>query len=211
MTPEQIEFFKQNPRHAFIKAVQEKDTTACLIKAAEIHGHFCPGVALGVMSAVRGLWALDVASVYFDGIMEDLMAIVEINACFADGIQAVSGCTLGNNALVYRDLGRMAVTFARRGWETGVRLRVAPDFRDHVNRAAPRFYPLLEKVIKDRAGSPEEIQAFRDQARQAAFSLVLEPFDKLLVMETAATPASGSRPDQTEPGLPGLRRGNHGQ
>jgi len=31
--------------------------------------------------------------------MENLMAVVEINTCFADGVQAVSGCTLGNNAL----------------------------------------------------------------------------------------------------------------
>jgi formylmethanofuran dehydrogenase subunit E len=184
VTPEEIARFKENPRRLFIEAVMAKDTTTCLVKAAEIHGHFCPGVALGVMAAVRGLWEMDVASVYFDGIMEDLMAVVEVNACFADGIQAVSGCTLGNNSLVYRDLGRLAVTFAQRGRETGVRLRAAPDYRNRINLAAPEFYPLLEKVIVRRAGSDAEVQAFRDQARQAAFSLVQEPLEELLVVET---------------------------
>ncbi len=56
------------------------------------------------MASVYGLWELGVESMYFDGIMEDLAAIVEVNACFADGVQAVSGCTLGNNALIYRDI-----------------------------------------------------------------------------------------------------------
>jgi formylmethanofuran dehydrogenase subunit E len=174
---------KRNPRRNFIQAVRKKDTLSCLLKAAEIHSHFCPGIALGVMASVYGLWELGVESMYFDGIMEDLVAVVEVNACFADGVQAVSGCTLGNNALVFRDLGRLAVTFARREEETAVRVRVAPDFVSLVNHAAPRFYPLLEKVIKNREGSPEDIEDFKEQARTAAFSLVQEPFERLLAAE----------------------------
>ena len=61
MTPDQVEKFKENPRRLFLKAAAEKDTTTCLIKAAEIHGHFCPGVALGVMASVWGLWEMGVA------------------------------------------------------------------------------------------------------------------------------------------------------
>ncbi len=183
MAPEQFEQFKQNPRHLFIKAVEKKDMETCLVKAAEFHGHFCPGVALGVMASVCGLWELDVASVFFDGIMEDLMAVVEVNACFADGVQAVTGCTFGNNALVYRDLGRIAVTFAQRGRKNGVRIRAVPDYRDHVNKAAPQFYKLMEKVIIKRKGSADDIIAFRLEARKAAFCLVKQPFEKILITE----------------------------
>jgi len=179
----EIDKLKRNPRRNFIQAVREKDTVTCLVKAAEIHSHFCPGIALGVMASIYGIWELGVESMYFDGIAEDLVAIVEVNACFADGVQAVSGCTLGNNALVYRDLGRLAVTFARREEEAAVRVRVGPDFVSRVNHAAPRFYPLLEKVIKNREGSPEDMEAFKQQARTAAFSIVQEPFDKLLIVE----------------------------
>ncbi|HNT72523.1 MAG TPA: FmdE family protein, partial [Methanothrix sp.] len=80
------------------------------------------------------------------------------NACFADGVQAVSGCTLGNNALVYRDLGRLAVTFAIRGRDTGVRVRVLPDFRDKVAEAAPEFYPLLERSSRIGQGTKTMLQ-----------------------------------------------------
>jgi formylmethanofuran dehydrogenase subunit E len=112
------------------------------------------------------------------------MAVVEINACFADGVQAVSGCTLGNNALVYRDLGRLAVTFAIRGKETGVRVSVRPDFRSLVAKASPEFFPLMEKVVKNRAGSAREKAAFREKGREAAFALIQHPVEDLLTIET---------------------------
>ncbi|MCL4502615.1 MAG: FmdE family protein [Deltaproteobacteria bacterium] len=44
-----------------------------------------------------------------------MVAIVECNNCFTDGIQAVTGCTFGNNALIFQDLGKTAVTVASLG------------------------------------------------------------------------------------------------
>lgn len=88
-----IEKLKINPRDKFIKAIQCKDAAICLIKTAEIHGHFCPGSAPGVMASLYGLSLLGNESINSDGIMENLLGIVEINTCFADGVQAVSGCT----------------------------------------------------------------------------------------------------------------------
>lgn len=174
---------KNNPRSEFSRALEQKDLATCLLKTAEIHGHFCPGSALGAMAAVWGLSQLGLDSSFSDG-MEELMAIVEINACFADGVQAVSGCTLGNNALVYRDLGKHAVTFALRGRESGVRVRVRPDFQNQISRATPDFYPMLEKVIIKRSGGPAAAKAFKTIARQAAFSLIEMPFEQLLVSQS---------------------------
>lgn len=180
---ERIESLKQNPRGEFLQAIREKDMARCLLKTAEIHGHFCPGSALGVMASVYGLNMLGLDSISSDG-LEDLMAVVEINACFADGVQTVSGCTLGNNALVYRDLGKLAVTFAMRGADQGVRIRVRPDFRSSVAKAAPEFYPLMEKVIKNREGGAKEKAAFRKAGRQAAFAIIQLPLEGLFVTET---------------------------
>ncbi|MDD2639081.1 MAG: FmdE family protein [Methanothrix sp.] len=177
-----IERLRQNPREEFVQAVLDNDLASCLVKTAEIHGHFCPGSALGVMASVYALNQLGLESISSDG-MENLMAIVEINACFADGVQAVSGCTLGNNALVYRDLGRLAVTFTVRGRDDGVRVRVLPNFRDRVAEAVPEFYPLLEKVIKDRAGDEKDAAAFREVGRAAAFALIELPFEELFAVE----------------------------
>jgi formylmethanofuran dehydrogenase subunit E len=180
-----FERLRDNPRADFIWALEHQDLSACLIKTAEIHGHFCPGSALGVMAAVWGLAELGQKSLLADG-FEELMAIVEVNACFADGVQAVSGCTLGNNALIYRDLGKHAVTFAFRGEKTGVRVRVRPDFQEQIRRIVPEFYPLLQKVIIERTSSPEEEVTFKKTARKAAFSVIKLPFEDLLLKQTTS-------------------------
>ncbi|MBN2123246.1 MAG: SAM-dependent methyltransferase [Deltaproteobacteria bacterium] len=179
---ERVGQLKANPRREFMQAVHTGDRVRCLVKTAEIHGHYCPGSALGVMASLWGLRDGEWESLASEG-MEDLMAVVEINACFADGVQAVSGCTLGNNALIYRDLGRLAVTFAVRGREWGVRIRVRPDFRSRIDREVPEFYPLMETVIKNRAGTPEDEAAFKASGREAAFAVLQHPFEDFLIRE----------------------------
>ncbi len=178
-----IEYQYRNPRNEIIQAINDKNLVWCLNRTAQIHGHFCPGSALGVMASVCGLWQLGNGTVQSDG-LENLMAIVEINACFADGVQVVSGCTLGNNALVYRDLGRLAVTFAIRGQETGVRVRVRPDFRSHIDKLVPEFYMFMEKVIKNRQGNADDEVAFKNYGFKAAHAILALPFEKLLITET---------------------------
>jgi len=179
-----LEKLRENPRAEFGEAIRKNDVATCLIKTAEIHGHYCPGSALGVMASMYGLHLLGPDCMDADGIMENLLAIVEINACFADGVQAVSGCTLGNNSLIYRDLGKHAVTFAVRGRKEGVRIRVRPEFQKYVRGAVPEFYPLMETVIMKRAGTPEEEKRFREKGRKAAFALAKLPFEKLFAAET---------------------------
>lgn len=179
---------EQHPRTNVIEAIETRDLARCLVKTAEIHGHYCPGSALGVMASVYGLSLLeslnmlDDAPISSDG-LENLMAIVEINACFADGVQAVSGCTLGNNALIYRDLGKHAVTFAIRGADTGVRVCVRPDFRETIDRLVPEFYPLMEKVIKNHAHTREDDNRFKTTARKAAFTIIKQGFETFFSAE----------------------------
>ena len=180
-----IEALKKNPRAEIIQALREKDLARCLLKTAEIHGHFCPGSALGVMAAAWGMEQLEQwegGPVSSEG-MEDVLAIVEINACFADGVQVVSGCTFGNNALIYRDLGKLAVTFALRGVSKGIRVRVKPEFRAVIDGLAPEFYPYMKKVIMERNGSPEEEAGFKQAGIKAAFALLELPFGELLAWE----------------------------
>lgn len=181
---EDLEDLKQNPRSKFIEAIRNMDAATCLVKTAEIHGHFCPGSALGVMASLYGFSLLGDEAISSDGIMEDLLAIAEVNACFADGIQAVSGCTLGNNSLIYRDLGKHAVTFAVRGKEEGIRIRVRPEFMDYIIKEVPEFYPLMEKVIMRREGGPSELKRFRQKGREAAFVIIKKPFEDLFEAKT---------------------------
>ena len=181
----EMQALKCNPRAEIIQALREHDLTFCLFKTAGIHGHFCPGSALGVMAAAWGLEQLEeqgYGALSSEG-MEDLMAIVETNACFADGVQVVSGCTFGNNALVYRDIGKLAVSFALRGVKKGVRIRVRNDFWTIINKLVPQFYPAMKKVIMERNGNAEEEAGFKRHGIEAAFALMKKPFEQLLISE----------------------------
>jgi len=220
LSREMIEERKIDPRSLIKDAIRKNDTLSCLVKTAEIHGHYCPGSALGVMATLYGLSLLKEKTSVSDGIMENLLAIIEVNACFADGVQAVSGCTLGNNSLIYRDLGKHAVTFISRNEKEGIRIRLLPDFRTLITEEVPEFYPLMDKVIMKRMGTQEEEDLFRDIAREAAFAIITYPFEKLFAFErvvpviperapitgTLVCPECGEEVMETKTGKRGLFR-----
>ena len=60
-------------------------------KCVEFHGHTCPGLAIGFRAA-RTLMERLGARKAPD---EELVAIVETDACGADAIQVMTGCTFG--------------------------------------------------------------------------------------------------------------------
>lgn len=143
-------------RAAVETMIRRRDLKGLLRHAETLHGHLCPGLTLGVKA---GQYAMDYLDQENTG-MEEVVAIVECNNCFTDGIQAVTGCTFGNNALIYKDLGKTAVTVARRHNGAAVRLVVHADFRERLFARYPVAGPLFEKVVLQRHGTPEDQHRF---------------------------------------------------
>ncbi|MCW4025053.1 MAG: FmdE family protein [Candidatus Bathyarchaeota archaeon] len=175
----QDDFFNPNPKQEISEAIASEDLLKLLRITGTLHGHFCPGSALGVMASVYGLNMLKRDGVTLDG-MEELIAIVETNACFSDGVQMVSGCTLGNNGLIYRDLGKHAVTFAIRGKDTGVRVRVLPYFRTYLKQEVPEFFALIEQLTNNTVWTATKQKTYREKGWEAACALIKLPFEKVL-------------------------------
>lgn len=82
------------------------------------HGHVCPGLAIGYRMTLAALTALD-ASRAED---EEIVAIVESNACGVDAVQVVSGCTVGKGNLLFKDYGKSVYSFVSRCTGSGVRV-----------------------------------------------------------------------------------------
>jgi len=101
------------------------------------HGHSCPGLATG--------YRMTMAALAFIGVKrsedEELVAIVENDACGVDALQYISGCTFGKGNLVFRDYGKSAYTLYSRRSGRGVR------------------------VLFDRGRIPETLQENRDRYR----------------------------------------------
>jgi len=110
------------------------------------HGHSCPGLAIGYrmtkasLDFLSGLRSKD----------EELVAIVENNACGVDALQYLSGCTFGKGNLIFKDYGKHVYTLYDRKTKRGVRVV----FKD---RTVPEgMRKDREKFIKWLLSAPEE-------------------------------------------------------
>jgi len=141
----------ENSRREIEHFIREGNLEALLRKAAELHGHFCSYLAYGVKAGYVAVKELGVES---RG-MEELIAIVETNNCFSDGIQIVTGCTFGNNGLVYRDIGKTAVTVAKRDG-TAIRIVLDPKYEESIKNEYAEANDLWEKIVVRREKATEE-------------------------------------------------------
>ncbi len=82
------------------------------------HGHSCPGSAIGYRMTLAAMRLLGVSR---SG-DEELVAIVENDACGVDALQYLSGCTFGKGNLVFRDYGKPVYTLFSRTSGRGVRV-----------------------------------------------------------------------------------------
>lgn len=92
------------------------------------HGHSCPGLLLGyrmskaAMALVAGERSED----------EEVVAIVENDACGVDALQCVTGCTFGKGNLIFKDYGKHVYTIYNRA--NGKAVRVVTSRRQDRNR-----------------------------------------------------------------------------
>lgn len=127
------------------------------------HGHNCPGLAIGYRMSNAALNFLSQARAED----EELVAIVENDACGVDAVQCLAGCTFGKGNLVFRDYGKHVYTVYSRGSGMGVRVvfdgskipaRVGEDqqaFIDWLLSAAQEDIVSLKEVTIDE---PERAQ-----------------------------------------------------
>ncbi len=135
-----------NPRKEIESLIGAGDLEGLLRKTGELHGHFCPYVALGIRASYMALRALGIERTTG---MEEIVAIVETNNCFSDGVQMVTGCTFGNNALIYRDLGKTAVTVAKRDG-TAIRIALKAEWENNSDSRYPEAHALFERIVINR-------------------------------------------------------------
>jgi len=82
------------------------------------HGHDCPGLAIGYRMALAGFEALECVRAED----EELVSIVENDACGVDALQCLTGCTFGKGNLLFRDYGKHVYTIYSRSTRKGVRV-----------------------------------------------------------------------------------------
>jgi formylmethanofuran dehydrogenase subunit E len=133
-------------------------------KCVEFHGHICPGLAIGFQAARILMERLGVRRAPD----EELVMIVETDACGADAIQVMTGCTFGKGNFIFRNHGKNAFSLVDRKRRRGMRVCLRPD----IFKADPDFFSLSEKVQNDEA-SPMQLERFR-QLQQERTKKILD-------------------------------------
>jgi formylmethanofuran dehydrogenase subunit E len=129
---------------------------------AAMHKHLCPRQVLGVR---MGLYAAELLG--FEAPQKDkrMLAFVESDGCFADGVAVATGCTLGHRTMRLVDYGKVAATVV--DTKTGRAIRLAPeaDVRKRAAEVTPhapnRWTGQLEgyqKIVSEELISIEEVQ-----------------------------------------------------
>ncbi|MDG5798842.1 tRNA (N6-threonylcarbamoyladenosine(37)-N6)-methyltransferase TrmO [Marinilabiliaceae bacterium ANBcel2] len=179
-TEEEIynERIKQNPRAFIIKDIRAEKKEKLLKQAGQLHGHYCPGLSLGVLASIK---AVNLLNQFSDG-MEQIIAVTETNNCFADGVQYITGCSFGNNALIFEDIGKTAFTLTARNGK-GVRISVKKSIRDIESPLFRRFRELFKKVVEERSDDTKLKSEFKQVSSKCSFEILTQPFNNLFKIE----------------------------
>ena len=166
---------KEKPRQEIEEAIDAGDLHHLLLLNGMLHGHYCPGSSMGVKAAARAVKEMKTTSTG----MEEVVAIVETNSCFSDGVQMVTGCSFGNNALIYRDYGKTAVTLAQRN---GDGIRLAAKANSSPLQRYPEAAELFRKVIQERSGTEEDSEKLRKLWIDISFEMLDLPDEELFTI-----------------------------
>ncbi|MDR0538585.1 MAG: TrmO family methyltransferase [Tannerellaceae bacterium] len=145
-----LSLLKADPRMEINNNIANRQADLLLIKAGQLHGHICPGLAMGVMAA---LYAIDFLEIDAAG-MNDIKVVCEARNCLTDGIQFVTGCTFAKkSSFTYSPTDDVAFTISAKSGKS-IRLRAKDD-------------------------APDIIKSISDEGNDKAFATLALPFEKL--------------------------------
>ena len=103
--------------------------------SATHHRRLCPRQVLG---ARVGMFAASLLTLDLPQPDKRLLAFVETDGCFVDGVSAATGCYVGRRTLRVEDFGKAAVTFFDTRAERAVRIAPRLDARELAREYAPK-------------------------------------------------------------------------
>ena len=139
-------------------------------KCADFHGHICPGMAIGYRAAQSGMAWLQ----KHRAVDEELIAIVENNACGTDAVQVLTGCTFGKGNFIFKDNGKSVYTFLERSAGKGVRIALRPGAIEQTEEQRM----LMDKIRKGIA-KEEEKRRFDELHYQKTCEILEKPEEEL--------------------------------
>ncbi|MFW6054934.1 MAG: FmdE family protein [Thermodesulfobacteriota bacterium] len=155
------------------------------------HGHICPGLSIGYKAARLGMTKLEEVK----AADEEMVAVVETDACSADAVQVLTGCTFGKGNFHFRDHGKMALTLFSRNSGRGIRISVKPGAFE----PDPEHRALLQKVMQGQATEWEK-RRFQELHLQRSCGVLDMPDEQMFMVQAVhEEPPARARIEPSEP------------
>jgi formylmethanofuran dehydrogenase subunit E len=162
----------------------EKETLTPVVDPKEwlefgqkFHGHKCPAMPNGLRVGAAAMNALGVERTGDSA----LLAIMDLGddhcaTCFADGVQVITGCTLGKGNIQKTHKGKWAVTLI--GKKSKKAVRVSPKAEAMLaTKETPFFKEYREKGVPPTQVPDEVVQPLVDKVMNTADNEILEISD----------------------------------
>ncbi|MCU0599084.1 MAG: FmdE family protein [Desulfobacterales bacterium] len=159
------------------------------------HGHSCPGLAIGYRMTQAALSLLSESRAED----EEIVAIVENNACGVDALQFMTGCTFGKGNLIFKDYGKHAFTLFSRKTKQGARVifnfsKITEDMRKDKENLVQWLLAVPEKEIislkKVHVEEPEPARIFRSVKCEFCGEDVMETRIRTVEGKTSCIPCA---------------------
>lgn len=143
-------------------------------KCADFHGHICPGLSIGYRASKAAMeWLKENKSED-----EELVAIVETDACSADAVQVLTGCTFGKGNFIYKDHGKQVLNLISRNTGHGVRVAIKPGGF----QPSEKHMELIGKVRNETA-TEQELAEFKAMHAQRSRDVLEQPIEDLFTIK----------------------------
>lgn len=175
--PTFIPRYQENPRVDIEALLYKKETKALLIKSAQLHNHFCPGLTVGVMAATYAM--ISFRERY--NTWKDIQVETNSKTCSLDGIQFVTGCTIANKLLTIVDKEEFFVEIKLGKENKGVIVKMKN--KGFIDEKYPEFSALRNKLVNGNI-TDDEKKLFKEKAKETSFHLVETPIEELFIVES---------------------------
>ncbi len=169
------------------EVVRTEEFKRCL----DFHGHLCPGLSIGYRAAKAGLeWLAENRAAD-----EELVAVVENDACGTDAVQVLTGCTFGKGNFFFKDHGKQVFTFFARQSGRAVRIALKPEALAPSERHAE-----LMRRMRQGEATDQDQQEFKDLHEKKSHEILERPVEEIFKIEAVrGDPPAPARILDSEP------------
>lgn len=141
-----------SPRIDIVRHILDNNTPELLLLAAQLHGHICPGLALGVMGAT-----LVMQQIYnSQENPNDYTLITEMDNCPVDGALFVTGCTPGSHRFIMQD-ARNSCFYVKNKSGKGWKVSLKESGREYLKQHLPDSLSSAGRGIATLSQNPDEL------------------------------------------------------